>query len=386
MKDTDKVIHLNERQNRIMEIMRQQNAVSVATLSSLMKVSEVTIRKDLTMLEEQHMLYRVHGSAILVNRYINDRSVAEKEKLYADEKHAIGVYAARLIGPDDTIMVASGTTTLAMAREIGQNDRLTVITSAFSVASELSTRRSVDVIQLGGMVRRSSLSVLGPFAEQMLGSLSCSKLFMGVDGVDLDYGVTTTNHIEASLHKQMIASVQKVIVLADSSKFGRRGFSKICDMSAVDQIITDDKAPASVIERLQESGGRWKGVLWKDGQPTYFTEEVGTEVTGLYVKEGKYIIEGNMTADSGDIVTCIWTEEGVQVISEGMALCQGTGLAVAGSDIYVAGNAYDMDYGTYEEIYRSPVWKNGTEMALEVVSSDNFTVWGLACAFVDTQE
>ena len=92
MKDTDKVIHLNERQNRIMEIMRQQNAVSVATLSSLMKVSEVTIRKDLTMLEEQHMLYRVHGSAILVNRYINDRSVAEKEKLYADEKHAIGVY------------------------------------------------------------------------------------------------------------------------------------------------------------------------------------------------------------------------------------------------------------------------------------------------------
>ena len=143
MKDTDKVIHLNERQNRIMEIMRQQNAVSVATLSSLMKVSEVTIRKDLTMLEEQHMLYRVHGSAILVNRYINDRSVAEKEKLYADEKHAIGVYAARLIGPDDTIMVASGTTTLAMAREIGQNDRLTVITSAFSVASELSTRRSV---------------------------------------------------------------------------------------------------------------------------------------------------------------------------------------------------------------------------------------------------
>jgi DeoR family transcriptional regulator of aga operon len=92
--------------------------------------------------------------------------VAEKEKLYADEKHAIGVYAARLIGPDDTIMIASGTTTLAMAREIGQNDRLTVITSAFSVASELSTRRSVDVIQLGGMVRRSSLSVLGPLPSR----------------------------------------------------------------------------------------------------------------------------------------------------------------------------------------------------------------------------
>ena len=167
---------------------------------------------------------------------------------------AIGVYAARLIGPDDTIMVASGTTTLAMAREIGQNDRLTVITSAFSVASSGLRTAASTLARAAASTCGRTCSVLGPFAEQMLGSLSCSKLFMGVDGVDLDYGVTTTNHIEASLHKQMIASVQKVIVLADSSKFGRRGFSKICDMSAVDQIITDDKAPASVIERLQESG------------------------------------------------------------------------------------------------------------------------------------
>ena len=171
-----------------------------------------------------------------------------------EQLHKAGVETSVFDGVMPNPTVDNVNAGAAMARESGQNDRLTVITSAFSVASELSTRRSVDVIQLGGMVRRSSLSVLGPFAEQMLGSLSCSKLFMGVDGVDLDYGVTTTNHIEASLHKQMIASVQKVIVLADSSKFGRRGFSKICDMSAVDQIITDDKAPASVIERLQESG------------------------------------------------------------------------------------------------------------------------------------
>ena len=254
MKDTDKVIHLNERQNRIMEIMRQQNAVSVATLSSLMKVSEVTIRKDLTLLEEKKMLYRAHGSAILINPYINDRPVNEKEKHNAAEKRAIGIRAASLVTPDDSILIASGTTMLFLAREIKAQGRLTVITSAFSVASELSTRRSVDVIQLGGMVRRSSLSVLGPFAEQMLGSLSCSKLFMGVDGVDLDYGVTTTNHIEASLHKQMIASVQKVIVLADSSKFGRRGFSKICDLEAVDRIITDSGIQPLYLERLRERG------------------------------------------------------------------------------------------------------------------------------------
>ena len=134
------------------------------------------------------------------------------------------------------------------------------------------------------------------------------------------------------------------------------------------------------------SGGRWKGVLWKDGQPAYFTEEVGTEVTGLHVKNGKYIIEGNMTDDSGKIVTCIWTNDGVQILSENIALCQGTSLAVAGNDVYVSGNIYDFDYIAMEEVYRSPVWKNGTEMSLEVVSAKNFTVWGLACAFVDKKE
>ena len=254
MKEQEKAGHLNERHNRIMEIMRQQNAVSVSALASLMKVSEVTIRKDLTFLEEQHLLYRVHGSAILVNRYTNDRSIAEKEQLYTDEKRAIGIYAASLVMPRDTIMITSGTTTQAFAREISVSEHLTVITSTFSVASTLAVKSNVDVIQLGGMVRESSMSVLGPFAEQMLSDLSCSKLFLGVDGVDFEYGLTTTNHMEANLHKMMVEDAQKVIVLADSSKFSRRGYSKICNLDRVDQIITDDGTPLHVVEKLQDAG------------------------------------------------------------------------------------------------------------------------------------
>ena len=248
------ILSLPERHNRILALLQQFGSISVAQLAERFKVSEVTIRKDLSYLEQQKKLYRTHGSAILISPYISDRHVNEKEKRNVAEKRAIGAFAASLIAQDDSIIIASGTTVTFLAREINPAGHLTAITASVPVTQILSQCPDVDVIQLGGMVRRSSLSVLGPFAEQMLGSLSCSKLFMGVDGVDLDYGVTTTNHIEASLHKQMIASVQKVIVLADSSKFGRRGFSKICDMSAVDQIITDDKAPASVIERLQESG------------------------------------------------------------------------------------------------------------------------------------
>ncbi len=135
------------------------------------------------------------------------------------------------------------------------------------------------------------------------------------------------------------------------------------------------------------SGGRWKGVLWKDGEPTYFTDEVGTEVTGLYVKDGKYIIEGNMTDENGNIVVCTWTEGGVEVISKVLAFCQGTGLAVVGGDIYVAGNeaaGFDMD--TYEELNYAHIWKNGEMQPIETISPNDFSIWGIACALTGSGE
>jgi len=98
---------------------------------------------------------------------------------------------------------------------------------------QIARNKNIDIIQLGGFVRNSSVSVVGNYAEKMLENFSCSKLFMGVDGIDLDYGLTTTNMMEANLNQVMIQAAQKVYVLADSSKFGRRGFGKICDLDAV---------------------------------------------------------------------------------------------------------------------------------------------------------
>lgn len=245
---------LPERHSYIMEMLRQQSSVSVSILAEQLKVSEVTIRKDLTLLEERNMLYRAHGSAILINPYINDRHVNEKEKLYADEKRAIGIYAANLITNDDSILIASGTTMLSLAREIQAKGHLTAITAAVNVASILSKDKNIDVIQLGGMVRNSSVSVVGPYAEQMLQNFSCSKLYIGVDGIDLEFGLTTTNLMEANLNRVMMQASQKVIALADSSKFGRRGFSRICDIDSVDHIITDDKISPRVLEQLRDRG------------------------------------------------------------------------------------------------------------------------------------
>ena len=223
----------------------------------------MTIRKDLSYLEQQKKLYRTHGSAILISPYISDRHVSEKEKKNVPEKRAIGAAGASLISRDDSIIIASGTTVAFLAREIQPVGHareiqpvghLTVITSSVPVTQILSQHADTDVIQLGGITRRSSMSVVGPFAEQMLRHFNCSKLFVGVDGIDLEFGLTTTNMLEASLNGAMIDAAQKVVVLADSSKFGRRGFSKICDLEAVDLIITDSGVQPLYLERLRERG------------------------------------------------------------------------------------------------------------------------------------
>lgn len=245
---------VNERHRRIMALLHQQTSLSVSQLAHMLGVSEVTIRKDLTLLEQQQMLYRVHGSAILANPYIQERHVNDKEKLCSDQKRAIGAYAARLVEPRDTILIASGTTTLAMAREIREVEELTAITTSLSVATTLAENDECTVIQLGGVLRNSSFSVVGPFAEQMLRQFSCSKLFFGVDGFDLNYGVTTTNLMGGHLALMMIETVQKVIALVDSSKFGRRGFCKMCDVDRNDMVITDDGVSPIVVEQLQEAG------------------------------------------------------------------------------------------------------------------------------------
>lgn len=249
-----KTLSITERHNYILETLRQQGSVSVADLAGRLKVSSVTIRKDLTLLEEKKLLYRTHGSAILINPYINDRHVNEKEKLHPEEKRIIGREAAKLITPNDSILIASGTTMHAFAREIQVKGHLTVITAALNVTNILARSKDIDIIQLGGFVRNTSLSVVGNYAEAMLQNFSCSKLFMGVDGIDLNYGLTTTNSMEALLNQAMMKASQKTIVLADSSKFGRRGFGKICDLEAIEEIITDANIPSHVLEALQEKG------------------------------------------------------------------------------------------------------------------------------------
>tara|TARA_R110002020_G_scaffold466202_1_gene688475 strand:- start:39649 stop:40401 length:753 start_codon:yes stop_codon:yes gene_type:complete len=243
-----------KRHQTILNKLEKEKYIEVLDLCQLLDVSAVTIRKDLKLLEEKGLLFRTHGGASLENPYINDRHVHEKEKISVEEKSGIAQAAARTISENDSIIIASGTTVQALARSIKPVGKLMVITSSLHVVLELLRFKEVDVLQLAGYVRHSSASVVGNYAQQILESVSCSKLFLGVDGIDLEYGLTTTNLEEAQLNRKMLSSAQRTIVLADSSKFGKKSFAKICGLEEIDEIITDNGIPPSILEKLEDMG------------------------------------------------------------------------------------------------------------------------------------
>lgn len=243
---------ISYRHQYILEQIKDKGSVEVDTLSQELKVSGVTIRKDLTFLEDKGLLYRTHGGAIKKNPYINEQPVSEKEHIHAQEKEIIAKAGAELVESNDTIIIASGTSVLALSKKIKPQGRLTVISASLNVSLELSKYENIDIFQLGGALRKSSYSVVGPYGEDFLDLFSCNKFFLGIDGLDMKFGLTTTSLREAKLNKKMIDVAEKVIVLADSSKFGKRGFGKICDIDQIDIIITDDKIPKYYLDAFKK--------------------------------------------------------------------------------------------------------------------------------------
>jgi DeoR family transcriptional regulator, aga operon transcriptional repressor len=243
-----------ERHKFILDKLHKEGFVSVADLSKEMEVTMVTVRKDLKLLEDKGLLYRSHGSATPLSPYVGDKTLNEKKLVQIDQKNKIASLAAQLIQEDEAIIIGSGTSVLAFAKAIPKNTKLTVLTGAMNVTQTLIDYPNLEIVQLGGVVRKNSSSVVGHYAEEMLANFSCTKLFMGVDGISPEFGLTTTNMMEAHLNARMIRSVQKTVVLADSSKFGRKGFGKICEIEEVDIIVTDAGISEIYKAKLEERG------------------------------------------------------------------------------------------------------------------------------------
>ena len=146
-------------------------------------------------------------------------------------------------------------------------------------------------------------------------------------------------------------------------------------------VIEDGHVYAAGAYRDAVNGGNWQGAIWIDGKMTLFTEKVGIEVGGLYVKDGNWIVNGNMTLEDGTISAYNWYSDGsVEALTPGAALCQGLGVTKLGDDVYSLTCAYSMNMSTYEDIYKGSLLKNKEKVEMEVHSPDNFTFWDLTVA------
>lgn len=232
-----------ERRTKIIEIIEKDGKVKVSELSKLFRVSEVTIRNDLDQLEKKNLLIRAHGGAMKFQRAGIDFELDVKSKKNRTQKIAIGKKAAELINDGDTIILDSGTTTLEIAKNLSSFNNLTVITNSLNIAGQLVEFPNIKVIMLGGTLRRKSLSLVGINAIESLKNYYCDKVFIGVDGIDTQFGISTPNVDEAHLNNIMISNSQEVIVVTDSSKFKNRSFTYIAPITKVNVIITDSNIP-----------------------------------------------------------------------------------------------------------------------------------------------
>lgn len=242
------------RHSDILKVLDEKDHVLVQDLCEKFNVSSVTIRKDLNYLESLGLLFRNHGGASKYVRYAYEKNVGEKENINVEAKQSIAKAALQMIQENDCIILASGTTMHYLARMLVNFGRLTVLTSSLRVALELCNNPNINIIQLGGEVRKSSTSIVGSISETILKQFSCNKLFLGVDGIDLDFGISTSNAAEAHLNQLMIECSDKVVILADSSKLNKKGFGRIATLDQIDCLITDDGILKEDRKGLEEVG------------------------------------------------------------------------------------------------------------------------------------
>jgi DeoR/GlpR family transcriptional regulator of sugar metabolism len=234
-----------QRQTLILTRVREDGGVRVAELARDLGVSDMTVRRDLELLHNRGLIEKVHGGATaLPGSALFEPGFAAKSSLQEPEKEAIAEAAMALVTPGTAIGISAGTTTYALARHLVDTPGLTVVTNSVPVADVLhrSGRPDQTIILTGG-VRTPSDALVGPFAVAALRTMHLDQVFMGVHGMDPKSGFTTPNVLEADTDRALIASGRRLVVLADSSKWGVIGISSIARLDEADTLVTDSGLP-----------------------------------------------------------------------------------------------------------------------------------------------
>ncbi len=241
---------LNEREENILSLLSTQGSVNVSNLSRSLDVSEVTIRSDLSRLEQEGLLVRTHGGAVpAIHPHIFQRNT-----INIDEKNAIAKKASTLIKDGDTIMIEAGTTTGLIPRFLTGKKDIHIITNSNQVFASARTNPDLKITLTGGEYKNNTDSFVGPIAQETLQKFNVAYAFVGTDGFSGQAGITTHLVEGGEIIKIMRQKAKNLILLADSSKFDRMGVVTILPLNEVNAIYTDNKICSNAIEELKEIG------------------------------------------------------------------------------------------------------------------------------------
>ncbi|WP_058303302.1 DeoR/GlpR family DNA-binding transcription regulator [Gorillibacterium timonense] len=242
----------DERRTLLIDYLTENQRASVKELSVRLNVSEATLRTDLNLLEEEGLVRRIHGGAVLVEQARPEYAYAERERRHQPEKAAIGRKAAELVQDGQCILVDASTTALELAKHLRKLPyRLTVVTSGIYTALELKENPNMHVILIGGVLRVGSGAVEGTLGEDILNKIKVDCLFTSPAGFQIDGGLMDFNLYEVELKRRMVQASSKVIALMDSSKINVNSIASYADTSRIHTFITDDGAPSDVLDDLR---------------------------------------------------------------------------------------------------------------------------------------
>jgi DeoR family transcriptional regulator of aga operon len=253
---------LNRRSEQIIKFLLRTGSASVEEILAVVGSSAPSIRRDLARLENRGLIRRTHGGATLVEpllyepfRY--DSSFLAREQKHATEKRRIGLAAAELIQPNETVGLTAGTTTTHIGRSLRHRDKIQVITNAINIGMELCNQPGIRTYLTGGVVPWAwSFSLTGNAALSFLDDVYMDKVFLSVTGLSAERGATTLETDEALVYRKMLKQAKQVIVVADSSKLDKVSPAFICPLAEIQMLITDHGATSEQVEPYEQQGIR----------------------------------------------------------------------------------------------------------------------------------
>ncbi|MBQ7381264.1 MAG: DeoR/GlpR transcriptional regulator [Clostridia bacterium] len=242
-----------ERRTKLYEMLQKEKVLDVNYIRDYFNVSAVTVRNDLIALERNSLVTRQFGKALLKQRGINDKFESNTIK-NLEEKEKIGKYAAKLVNPEEAVLIYAGTTTLQVARYLPESINLCAVTNSIYIANELKEHQNVKTVFIGGNFNGETGSTYGVEAIAQLNKYNIDKLFLAVCGIDTENGVTSDQPFETDINIAMIERAREVIVVADHTKIGKVHFTTIGCLDKISMIITDAKTPEEDAEKFRKLG------------------------------------------------------------------------------------------------------------------------------------